>query len=353
HVTIEKNEELALKEREIMNQYINKIIESLSYKNSSEVEETVQLLHTDEFYEIATKKEFYKDLSKELKRKYTGNVVILQTLKNIYGILNFLDNEDMNINIMAVLEERVSLFEKYNKTNKKNVIKKMVKIIAFIGILCFILVGYFGDKNKLQNKIPNESEICSLIKEQYGVDISPESIYDEDDIDLFIGDTLPNEKIYSQRVYYTTNDGNQIFFNSLFSEYMDNSSEIKFNLEKKLFNVYIKNYLYEYINKDHTVGIDLSDLYCVMDYEQLIMEFDVTEEQIDSFIDSLYDFKEAYWSEIPVSSRNTEYQFTVHFYYEGEKGYFFKHERNDVVIILTTSNSDIDKEALRKQIRGD
>lgn len=348
NVTTEKNEELAQKERKAMNQYINKIIDSLSYKKRSEVEKTVQLLNTDEFLDIASKKEFYTDLERELKKIYTGNVAILETLKNIYETMNFLDNKEMNNNIVTFLIERINIVNQINEKNTNNFIGRFLLGIGAIALICLLVVSLFKIKqhgnNEIHEDIPSVNELCLLLKENYGVDIPPEDVYDKE----------KDKKTNTSIIYYTSNQGDKISFISLFDGNTDSSSEAVFNFENKLCKEYTKKYLVEYINKDITTSVmDIPGMNYVIDDEQINMKFDVTEEQIDSFVDSFYDFKEAYWTEIPVSSRNTEYQFTVHFYYEGVMGYILEHERKDVVIKLSTSNSDIDKEALQKQIRGD
>lgn len=351
-ITIEKSEEIISKERKIMNQYINRITDSLNYKKRSEVLKMVQFLNSDEFYEIALRKEFYKELSRELKRKYSGNVIILKTLKNVYESMNFLGNEDLDINIITVLEERISILEQREVENTKKVAKWVICALT-VGIILISIIVNRWNKIQIENKIPNANEICSLIKEQYSVDIPPESVHDDNIIEDLYQKNKSNEKSFYCSIAYMSNEGDKIRFNSLFRESMDTASETVFDFERQLCREYIEKYLNDYIDKDITSSANMLDSFYIGDGTQIYKQFDITEEQIDSFVDKFYEFKEAYWSEIPVNSRDTEYIFTVHFYNGGEYGYLMKPDRDDVEIKLSTSNAELDKEELRNKIRGD
>lgn len=329
-----------------INSYIERIIDSLSMKKNTEITKTVQWLHSYQFYAIAQKREFIKALSDSLKRKYSGNVVILETIKNVYENNKFLDNSDLRSYILTSLDERIDIF-KQEKNRKQKSHKKKITIITCISIIFFIRIFLIWGRIEQENRVPNDKEICSLIEAKYGVDIAPEAVEYEG---AFLLPYEDEDAVYCHSIRYTTEDEELVQFYSFYYKDMKWLEEIRFNFENNLCDTYINKYLSQYTYRDHN-SIIIDNV--TFDGTQINRYFALTEDNIDSFVDNFFEFKEAYWSEIPVNSRNTEYVFNIIFCYKLNEGYYAQSNRDAVNIQLSTDDMKLDKETLRKELKGE
>ncbi len=325
--------------------------------------ETKSLLTSDLFRAIALQDEFAKELKKLIGYNNFKHIKLILILQKEYSNLRQEYRDSM------VAGEMDDFFTHIKKSYRKTKTAK-IKICLGIAVAIYIVVtllrsAYLHSDGYMLRNAPDKVYVASLVKQHYGIEIDPEAILVETIDNPYQLNDSDKDRVRNYIMQYSAGEST-INWNGLYTTNMDNPEQTSFNLEQEILDYYIDGNLEQYKDSDEVVvnsqgktilpyEMNLFNKDLMVIDKQLFLKAD--RKEVEVFVDSFSEFIADLFRDPVVLSRDTQFEFTIYFYYPGKSSISDYLDRSssvgkrseETVITVSAKEHEIDLEDLKTQ----
>ncbi len=225
--------------------------------------------------------------------------------------------------------------------------------------------AYLHSDGYMLRNAPDRIYVAELVKQHYGIEIDPEVILVETIDNPYQLKNSDKDRVRNYWMRYSVGES-MINWNGLYTTNMDNPDQTFFNLEQEILNYYIDGNLEQYKDSDEVVVNSQGKT--ILPYEMNLFNKDkkIIDKQlflkadgkdVEAFVDSFSVFITALFRDPVILSRDTQFQFTIYFYYPDGSSISDYLDRSssvgkgseETVITLSVQEHEIDLEDLKIQ----
>lgn len=331
--------------------------------NENYTTEKKRLLTSDLFRAIALQEEFAKELKKLIGYNNFKHIKLILILQKEYSNLRQEYRDSM------VAGEMDDFFTHIKKSYRKTKTAKIKVCLGIATAICIAVIllrsAYLHSDGYMLRNAPDKVYVADLVKQHYGIEIEPETILVETIDNPYQLKNSDKDRVRNYIMQYSVGEST-INWNGLYTTNMDNPDQTSFNLEQEILDYYIDGKLEQYKDSDEVVVNSQGKT--ILPYEMNLFNKDLKvidkqlflkadRKEVEVFVDSFSEFITDLFRDPVVLSRDTQFEFTIYFYYPGESSISDYLDRSssygkgseETVITVSAKEHEIDLEDLKSQ----